>query len=88
MGFQTYSFMRHFLMTCTRLLSLESTPQGIQLDDTFVSVGIFPIGINLVSLNQKRKDPRVPEMIASLSEKYCGKKIIIGRDKNDYGLFF
>ena len=53
-GFQTYSFMRHFLMTCTRLLSLESTPKGIQMDNTIVSVGIFPIGINLIALNEKR----------------------------------
>ncbi len=53
-GFQTYSFLRHFLMTCTRLLSVESTPKGIQLDNTIVSVGIFPIGINIMALNEKR----------------------------------
>jgi trehalose-6-phosphate synthase len=46
-GFQTYSFMRHFLMTSTRLLAIESTPRGIQLDDSMISVGIFPIGINV-----------------------------------------
>ncbi|KAJ3392625.1 Trehalose-6-P synthase/phosphatase complex subunit [Lobulomyces angularis] len=83
-GFQTYSFMRHFLMTCTRLLSLESTPHGIQLEDSVVSVGIFPIGINLVALNEKRINPLVPDMITALKEKFAGKKILIGRDKNDY----
>ncbi|KAJ3415746.1 hypothetical protein HDV05_004210 [Chytridiales sp. JEL 0842] len=83
-GFQTYSFMRHFLMTCTRLLSLESTPKGIQMDNTIVSVGIFPIGINLNALNQKRDQPDVHELIAALSEKYSGKQVLIGRDKNDY----
>ncbi|KAJ3220018.1 hypothetical protein HDU67_007751 [Dinochytrium kinnereticum] len=83
-GFQTYSFMRHFLMTCTRLLSLESTPKGIQMDNTVVAVGIFPIGINLLTLNEKRSNFEVPEMITALTEKYAGKKIVIGRDKNDY----
>ncbi|KAJ3105009.1 hypothetical protein HDU97_008617 [Phlyctochytrium planicorne] len=97
-GFQTYSFMRHFLMTCTRLLALESTPKGIQMDNTVVAVGIFPIGllsdicfdadghqgINLDALNEKRNNPEVPEMVAALSEKYAGKKVVIGRDKNDY----
>jgi trehalose-6-phosphate synthase len=53
-GFQTYSFQRHFLMTCSRLLSLESTPKGIQLENTIVSVGIFPIGIDIRALNEKR----------------------------------
>ncbi|KAJ1567954.1 hypothetical protein HK096_008046, partial [Nowakowskiella sp. JEL0078] len=82
-GFQTYSYLRHFLKTCTRLLALESTPKGIQLDNTVVSVGIFPIGINMVTLNEKRYNPEVNEIIKSLKEQYCGKAIIIGRDKND-----
>lgn len=43
-GFQTYSFARHFLQTCSRLLSVESNPKGIQLENTAVNVGIFPIG--------------------------------------------
>ncbi|KAJ3053207.1 hypothetical protein HK097_004803 [Rhizophlyctis rosea] len=103
-GFQTSAFMRHFLMTCTRLLSLESTPRGIQLDNRAVSVGIFPIGINIKALKEKRYNfsrptsptnqsltkslcrnvPPVEEAIHSLRERYAGKKIVIGRDKNDY----
>lgn len=71
-------------MTNTRLLCLESTPNGIQLDDSLVSVGIFPIGVNVEEMNEKKSDPRVTMMIASLKEKYAGKKIIIGRDKDDY----
>ncbi|KAI9329561.1 glycosyltransferase family 20-domain-containing protein [Obelidium mucronatum] len=82
-GFQTYSFLRHFLMTCTRLLSLDSTPRGIQLENKAVKVGIFPIGINVDSLNTKRNQSEVHEMIFSLREKYAGKKVLIGRDKND-----
>ena len=64
-------------MNCTRLLSLESTPKGIQLDNTLVSCGIFPIGINLIALNKKRNDPQVPEMISLLQEKYSGNKLIV-----------
>ncbi|KAJ3066103.1 hypothetical protein HDU98_010583 [Podochytrium sp. JEL0797] len=82
-GFQTYSFLRHFLMTCTRLLSLDSTPRGIQLENKAVKVGIFPIGINVEALNEKRCRAEVFEMIHSLREKYAGKKVLIGRDKND-----
>jgi trehalose-6-phosphate synthase len=43
-GFQTYSYLRHFLMSCTRLLGVESTPNGIRLENFTVSVGIHPIG--------------------------------------------
>lgn len=72
-------------MTCTRLLALETTPHGIQLDNTLVSAAIFPIGINLLSLNEKRfTTTDAPTIAAALAEKYSGKKIVIGRDKNDY----
>lgn len=83
-GFQTYSYARHFLMTCTRLLALESTPRGIRLDNSFVSVGIHPIGINIASLEEKREHPEVNELIDSMKQKYSGMQIVIGRDKHDY----
>ncbi|CAG8621597.1 9808_t:CDS:10 [Funneliformis mosseae] len=83
-GFQTYSFARYFLQTCSRILSLETTPKGIQLENNFVSVGIFPIGIDIQALNEKRKDPEVREWIGVLGEKYHGKKLVVGRDKLDY----
>lgn len=53
-GFQTYSFARHFLQTCSRILSLDTSPSGIQMDSHYVSIGIFPIGIDIDTLNKKR----------------------------------
>lgn len=53
-GFQTYSFARHFLQTCSRILSVDATPTGIQLDSHYVSVRIYPIGIDITTLNKKR----------------------------------
>lgn len=55
-GFQTYSFARHFLQTCARILSLDATPSGIQMDSHYVSIGIYPIGIDIGALNKKRLD--------------------------------
>ena len=42
------------------------------------------MGINSISLNGKRDQPEVKQLIASLIEKYADKKLIVGRDKNDY----
>jgi trehalose-6-phosphate synthase len=53
-GFQIYAFMRHFLMTCSRLLALDSTPKAILLENSTVAVGSYPIGIDLVTLDKKR----------------------------------
>ncbi|KAK3844161.1 MAG: glycosyltransferase family 20-domain-containing protein [Linnemannia gamsii] len=83
-GFQTYSFARHFLQTCSRLLSVESSPKGIQLENTAVNVGIFPIGIDTVTLNIKRQDPEVAQWVKVLKEKYAGMKLIVAREKLDY----
>jgi trehalose 6-phosphate synthase complex regulatory subunit len=53
-GFQTYSFARHFRITVSRILSLETTPKGIEIDSGFVGVGVFPIGIDVQALEQRR----------------------------------
>ncbi|KAF9573378.1 hypothetical protein EC968_008648 [Mortierella alpina] len=83
-GFQTYSFARHFLQTCSRLLAVESSPKGIQLENTAVNVGIFPIGIDTKGLSIKRQDPEVAQWVQVLKEKYAGMKLIVARDKLDY----
>ncbi|CAO3600379.1 unnamed protein product [Absidia cylindrospora] len=83
-GFQTYSFARHFLQTCSRILSLDTTPSGIQMDSHYVAVGMYPIGIDISALNKKRKNPDVASWMAMLKEKYAGKKLIVARDKLDY----
>lgn len=65
-------------------MGLDSSDNSIQLENSTVVVGIYPIGIDLASLNKKRQDPEVLTLIASLNEKYAGKKVLIGRDKNDH----
>lgn len=83
-GFQTYSFARHFLRTCARILSVDATPSGIQLDTHYCSVGIHPIGIDIQALTTKIADPTVNQWVTKLKEKYGDKKLIVARDKLDY----
>ncbi|KAI8591418.1 glycosyltransferase family 20-domain-containing protein [Geranomyces variabilis] len=83
-GFQTYSYARHFLSSCTRVLGLESTPKGVDFRGSLVSIHIFPIGIDPEALQMRRKQPQVLDKMAAIKELYAGKKIIIGRDKLDH----
>lgn len=85
-GFQTANFARHFRQTVSRILQLEATPKGIQVDGRggFVTVGTFPIGIDVAQLNERRLEPDVGEWVSRLRERYEGKKIIVGRDKLDF----
>ncbi|KAI8323534.1 family 20 glycosyltransferase, partial [Martensiomyces pterosporus] len=82
-GFQTYSYARHFLSSCTRVLGLESTPTGIDNKGSMVSIGVFPIGIDVKSVQARRSLPSVQAKMKSLRDMYANKLIIIGRDRLD-----
>ncbi|KAG9092931.1 hypothetical protein FS749_015330 [Ceratobasidium sp. UAMH 11750] len=82
-GFQTHNYARHFRQTVSRILSLEALPGGINLESTSCEVAIFPIGIDVISLADKRRDPTVTEWVDVLKERYAGMKMIVGRDKLD-----
>ncbi|KAJ2374500.1 hypothetical protein IW150_003064 [Coemansia sp. RSA 2607] len=82
-GFQTYSYARHFLSSCTRVLGLESTPTGIDNKGSIVSIGVFPIGIDVKFVQERRSLPCVKSKIGNLREMFANKYIIIGRDKLD-----
>jgi trehalose-6-phosphate synthase len=51
-GFQTYSYARHFISSCTRVLGCESSTLGVTFNDFLVNIGIFPIGINLQNVEK------------------------------------
>lgn len=53
-GFQTANYARHFRQTVSRILALETLPKGIHLDDHFVDVGVFPVGIDVGALKERR----------------------------------
>ncbi|KAF0420413.1 glycosyltransferase family 20-domain-containing protein [Gigaspora margarita] len=82
-GFQTYSYARHFISNCTRILGYESTPSGVDARGSLVSVGPFPIGIDAERVEVQRKGPDVATKMAALKEMHAGKRIIVGRDKLD-----
>lgn len=82
-GFQTYSYARHFISSCARILGCESTQVGINYNGHHVAVGAFPIGIDSDRVLAYCKQPGVEPKMAAIREMYAGKKIIIGRDKLD-----
>lgn len=83
-GFQIHEYTRHFLQTCSRLLSAEATPDGLQLEDRFVDVVNLPIGIDPVNLDQHRREDEAQRWIDIMRERYQGKKLIVARDKLDH----
>ncbi|KAK0200593.1 glycosyltransferase family 20 protein [Desarmillaria ectypa] len=93
-GFQTANYARHFRQTCSRILAVEALPRGIQLmaeeegsseegKGRFVDVGVYPMGIDVALLRERKREPEVSEWIAVLKQRYAGMKLIVGRDKMD-----
>ncbi|KAI9826462.1 MAG: hypothetical protein M1819_007355 [Sarea resinae] len=83
-GFQTEEYCHHFLQTCSRLLCVEATNEGVQLEDRFVNVISLPIGIDPVSLSATREEPEVGEWLQVIQERFRGKRLIVARDKLDH----
>lgn len=83
-AFQSDEYAQHFLQTCSRLLTVEATSEGVQLDDHFVNVTSQPIGIDPAATNEARQVEEVQEWIKVIQEKYKGKKLIVARDKLDH----
>lgn len=82
-GFQTGEYCRHFLQTCSRLLCVEATRGGLQLENRFVNVGTFPIGIDPASWDKRRNATDVEIWAKMISERYAGKRLLVSRDKMD-----
>ncbi|PGH12587.1 trehalose-phosphatase [Helicocarpus griseus UAMH5409] len=83
-GFQTFSYSRHFSSCCTRILGFDSNYAGIDAYGAHVAVDVFPIGIDVDMVRKHAYgEPRIGEIVKSIQKQYSGKKIIIGRDRLD-----
>ncbi|QDS78182.1 hypothetical protein FKW77_005455 [Venturia effusa] len=83
-GFHTYDYARHFLSSCSRILGLATTPNGVEYKGKVVTVGAFPIGIDPEKFAEGLKKPKVIERIETLKRKFQGVKLIVGVDRLDY----
>ncbi|KAL9096211.1 MAG: hypothetical protein Q9165_001734 [Trypethelium subeluteriae] len=82
-AFQTSEYAHHFLQTCSRLLIVEATADGVQLEDHFVNVTSLAMGIDPGALAAAREEQEVRDWIKVIRERYADKRLIVARDKLD-----
>ncbi|EAW09163.1 putative alpha,alpha-trehalose-phosphate synthase subunit Tps2 [Aspergillus clavatus NRRL 1] len=83
-GFQTFSYSRHFSSCCTRVLGFESNSAGVDAYGAHVAVDVFPIGIDVKAIQKAAFGPaNIENAVVALRNLYAGKKIIVGRDRLD-----
>ena len=82
-GFQSYSYSRHFASCCTRVLDFPYDTTGVEAYGSRVEVGVFPIGIDATKAERVAYSPSVTEKFQAVQKLYEGKKVIVGRDRLD-----
>ncbi|KAL3470202.1 glycosyltransferase family 20-domain-containing protein [Aspergillus californicus] len=83
-GFQNFSYSRHFSSCCTRVLGFESNSAGVDAYGAHVAVDVFPIGIDADAIQKAAfGSTGTEDAVAGLRNLYAGKKIIVGRDRLD-----
>lgn len=84
-GFHTYDYARHFLSSVARIVShVKTVPNGIEYEGRSISIGAFPIGIDVDKFTEGVRKPKVVERINQLKQKFEGCKVIVGVDRLDY----
>ncbi|KAJ5116469.1 Trehalose-phosphatase [Penicillium angulare] len=83
-GFQTFSYSRHFSSCCTRVLGFDSNSAGVDAYGAHVAVDVFPIGIDASSIQKAAFGaPDIEKTVEGIRKLYAGRKIIVGRDRLD-----
>jgi trehalose-6-phosphate synthase len=90
-GFHTYDYARHFISSCTRILGLEGTPEGVEDNGGLTRVAAFPIGIDPERFTAAMEDPEVQTNVAKLlarcaQERREGKRTRHGRGRGNKAL--
>lgn len=84
-GFHTYDYARHFLSSVNKVLNLNILPNGVEFENRFVTVGAFPIGIDVDKFTNGLAMQSVQDRIKKLQDKIGEDiKVIVGVDRLDY----
>ncbi|CAI5737420.1 unnamed protein product [Hyaloperonospora brassicae] len=82
-GFQTSEYARHFQSACVRILGLESSQKGVELNGHFALVVDCPVGIDVDKYTAMMQSEAVQEQMKQLKSQFAGKKVILGVDQLD-----
>lgn len=83
LGFQSYSFARHFISCCSRVNGYETTPNQVTVHSFTSNIVTLPLGIDIKSLERDAFTNEIENKIKTLKKLNQNRKIIIGRDRLD-----
>jgi len=83
-GFHEHSYLRHFTISLTTRLGIDSTFFKAEIDDHTLHLGVYPISIDNEGLRQRSVSPRVLELSEKFQQKIKSPFLILGVDRLDY----
>lgn len=83
-GFHTFDYARHFISSCSKVLGISSTPNGVEFRGKIVNIGAFPIGIDPSKFEDGLKQEDVQRRITDMKKQFRDQKVIVGVDRLDY----
>lgn len=80
-GFHDYAYLRHFTISCLRLLGLETEFLSIKREGHTTKLGVFPVSIDTDLFVRRSRDPKVLGLTKEMSRPYF---MFLGVDRLDY----
>src|SRR3954466_3044838 len=83
-GFHTYAYARHLADALLGNLGIEPELDRVDVEGRNVSIGVFPLGIDVQTFEQLASSPRLDERVADLRRAQGVERLILGVDRLDY----
>jgi trehalose 6-phosphate synthase/phosphatase len=83
-GFHTFDYTQYFLKTVGRMLGLETTMNSAVVEDRFVGVETFPLGIDYARFSEATANKEVQRERETLDRILGKNKLIFSVDRLDY----
>eukprot|EP00168_Porphyra_purpurea_P021346 TRINITY_DN946_c0_g1_i3.p1 TRINITY_DN946_c0_g1~~TRINITY_DN946_c0_g1_i3.p1 ORF type:complete len:697 (-),score=165.47 TRINITY_DN946_c0_g1_i3:907-2997(-) len=85
-GFHTYDYSKQFLASCARLLGLEGSPKGIQVEPGgghVCEIGIYPPGIDVAGLKAHVVSKAVRARVLELRDRFANRAVVVSVERLD-----
>lgn len=83
-GFHSFSYSRHFLSACGRILGLDADIAKVEYRRHATQIKIMPMGTDPEFWTRLLEMPAVQARLSELDKNFNGKQVILGVDRLDY----
>ncbi len=83
-GFHSFSYLRHFMMSLVHVLGLEADIDAIDVGSRRVRLGVYPMGIDAPAFDALGGSEGVVNEARAIKDGAGGRRILLGIDRLDY----